>query len=338
MHKFSKLFSLLLVSVLALNLLAAFRPARAADDAPVKVLLDAQRTDLTNTLGSQGGSLLVDYGGFSLWSLPASQVIALAGQNGVAIPVDIDRIWLRGDLSIYTPEGEPDVPAGLRQVRGSGSQLWMVQFIGPIKDEWLNELTQVGLEIVFYMPNNAYVVWGDPAALARLDGLAERSPVIQWTGAYHPAYRLSPALNDVAVNGGSQMVDVTVQFYRTAAVEQSLVNLLALGGQMYKQPENILVFTNISLQVPADKLVELAGWPDVFNVEPWIAPQMFDEVQNQIIAGNVTTSGGNVVPSGPGYLAWLATKGFPTTQASYPVVDVVDDGIDQGKRGQRAAP
>ena len=206
----------------------------------------------------------------------------------------------------------------------------MVQFAGPIKGEWLTQLQAEGLEVVMYMPNNAYVVWG--AALAdKLAAARASNNMIQWTGAYHPAYRLSPALTEVASKAATAaMVDVTVQFYTTGGTADSVEQLLKLGGQVYKSTERILSFTNLTLQVPADKLVDLANQADVFNVEPWSAPHKMDEIQDQILAGNVISSGGAVVPNSPGYLAWLATKGFPTTPSSYPIVDIVDDGIDQG--------
>jgi len=53
-----------------------------------------------------------------------------------------------------------------------------------------------------------------------------------------------------------------------------------------------------------------------------------DERQDQIMAANLSGSS----PAGPGYLAWLASKGF--TQAQFEssgfVVDVTDSGIDNG--------
>ena len=30
--------------------------------------------------------------------------------------------------------------------------------------------------------------------------------------------------------------------------------------------------------MPAGRLVEIAGWSDVFDVEPWVAPHLHDEV------------------------------------------------------------
>jgi hypothetical protein len=49
------------------------------------------------------------------------------------------------------------------------------------------------------------------------------------------------------------------------------------------------------------------------------------------MAGNLNTAGSQ--PSGPGYLSWLtATVGFTTTPSAYPIVDITDDGIDNGER------
>ena len=70
---------------------------------------------------------------------------------------------------------------------------------------------------------------------------------------------------------------------------------------------------------------------DEKDIEPYERFEMQDEIQDQIVAGNLTGTN-PVTPTGPGYLAWLNSKGFPTDMNQYPIVDVVDDGIDQGAR------
>src|SRR5204863_1972986 len=61
---------------------------------------------------------------------------------------------------------------------------------------------------------------------------------------------------------------------------------------------------------------------------PYFEPRKYDERQDQIIAGNLSGTS----PSGPGYLTWLASKGFSQSQfdASGFAVDVSDSGIDNG--------
>lgn len=323
---------LLLSTVLVLP---GWEPAASAAPRPAapqgKILVDAADENTLQELIRQGAVRVADYGAFSLWQAPGSAVAGLRERAGASAPDDFDTIYLRGGRTVDTAAESVSRTSGLRQTRIQGAQFWLVQFIGPVKGEWLDELQAMDLTPVMYMPNNAYVIWGDGAALDALEKAIPKSPSIQWSGAYHPDYRLAPTLQEARqVLPGGEWADVTVQLYASPDASASLDQLMALGGMVYQSPSRLLNFVNISLQLPIEQLVDIAGWDDVFNVEPYVRPQLSDEVQNQIIAGNVTTSGGNIVPSGPGYLAWLATKGFPTTPASYPIVDVVDDGVDIG--------
>jgi hypothetical protein len=300
-----------------------------------KVIVDTGDRETAAILASRGGRILEEYGAFALWSVPQPELPSVQSRAGATVRDDLDSIGLRGGASIDTRTGAQTAPtaaAGLRQTRVSGSQFWIVQFVGPIKERWLTELRTAGLELVMYMPQNAYVVWGDGSALVNLDVLARKSTVIQFTGPYEPSYRLAPALQQ----GPTGTVPVTVQFYTTRAVDQSVARLRSLGGQVYREPSTVRTLTSLSLDLPAGQLTAVASWPDVFNVEPYTAPTKNVESQGQTIAGNlgiVHTWADFLVPvTGEGkYLAWLASKGFPTTPESYPIVDIVDDGIDNGE-------
>jgi subtilisin-like proprotein convertase family protein len=298
-----------------------------------KILVDNGDARAVADLTRRGGLLLVDYGAFALWRIPETEATAAARANAsVSVKDDFDTIGLRGG-AIDTRGTPPAAPAGLAQAKSNGPQLWLIQFIGPIKEAWLDDLRANGLQIVWYMPQNAYVVWGDGVAIDTLTRAAQKSPVIQFTGAYHPAYRLAPPLQQAArTRAAADTVSVTVQFYTTRNTSQSVAALRALGGTIRRELSTVETLTSLSLDVPIGQIVAIANWPDVFNVEPYVAPRKRDEAQGQIVAGNVTTAGGTVVPTGGtgSYLAWLASKGFPTTPSSYPIVDVVDDGIDNG--------
>lgn len=306
-----------------------------------KILVDAGDSETTDALLQQGATLLVDYGAFSLWQLApetgSMTLSRLTDQGSVTLRDDFDTIYLRGTSINPTQQTFPAVVSSLQQTRTADEQFWMVQFVGPIQDDWLDALRQQGLQLVSYMPNHAYVVWGTGEHLTNLEELADRSSFIQWTGPYHPAYRLDPQLEASLQNQQRQdeanddkMTSVTVQLYTTPQTEQSLDRLREPGGKVLWQPVQVRTLTNISLQLPANQLADIAAWPDVYNVEAWYAPEKLDEVQGQIIAGNVMSDSSQIVPTSPGYLDWLASKGFPTDPSRYPIVDIVDDGIDGG--------
>src|SRR6476660_2498524 len=87
-------------------------------------------------------------------------------------------------------------------------------------------------------------------------------------------------------------------------------------------------YVNLVVRLAAKDLELLATQPDVVSVQPYFTPKKLCERQAQIVAGNLS---GNLL-TGPGYLAWLATKGFTQAQfnASGFAVDVADSGIDDG--------
>ena len=81
-------------------------------------------------------------------------------------------------------------------------------------------------------------------------------------------------------------------------------------------------------RIPPERLTQLAAQPELISIQPYLEPHKMDERQGMIMAGNLT---GNV-PTGPGYLSWLASKGFSQSQftASGFAVDVSDSGLDNG--------
>lgn len=324
-------FGVLLVVAMLFASWPQFTQVRAVppDARTTKVIVDNGDPAAIQQLMARGATRIEDYGSFSLWRIPAAERTMLAANTSVTPATDFDTIQFRsGSVDTSTPI--PPVPANLRQGRTPGQQFWVVQFAGPIKPDWLDELRKDGLEIVSYIPNNAYIVWGDGGAIDALERSVATSPVRQFTGAYHTAYRLAPDLQTTKTPL-PENIAVTVQFYKTANVDASVAAVTALaGGTLLKGRQDLLNLVDITLAVPSSALPAIAARADVFNVEPFVEPKKRDERQGEIIAGHVVTNGGNVVPNPPGYLAWLASKGFPQTPASYPLVYVVDDGVDNG--------
>ncbi len=322
---FSILTGILFQSSMGFN----FRIVHAQTDL-VRVLIDQSAANQLD-LEREGAKILADYGAFLLVELSGGAALPEGAE-----PVD-DQIYLRGLAIDPSAGGEPPILAELRQQdRGASRGMWIIQFAGPIQDAWLEDLAASGLEVVAYLPEFAYIVWGDSPA-EKVAAMADRSAVVAWNGAYHPAYRLDENLRELAAGGESeQIAQVVVQLYHHSDVDLSLKQLEMISEDGLKSVEEVINLVNVRLTLPVGLLAEVAGWPDVYNLETWVEPVKHDEIQAQILAGNLIYSGGKWLPSGTGYLTWLASKGFPTTPSSYPIVDVVDDGIDLGNAGSIA--
>lgn len=274
--------------------------------------------------------MLADYGSFQLFETDAAPAPVTLRRARIESAAESDFIELNtGALDTRAPE----VMALRKQALPfAGKQLHLVQFVGPIKPEWRAALEQTGVSVVHYVPQNTYLVRGDNATLTKLQAWAATAEFVQWEGDYANDYKIHPRARPGSQKGAA--VAATPEWYAIQLVDDPEANgaTLALLDQLKLEPirqqYRSLNYLNVIVRLPVGKIAELATRPEVVSIRPYVAPQRRDERQGQIMAGNLT---GNV-PSGPGYLAWLASKGFTQAQfdASGFVVDVSDSGIDNG--------
>src|SRR5262249_7576331 len=106
----------------------------------------------------------------------------------------------------------------------------------------------------------------------------------------------------------------------------ALIERLRLGP--VRRQFRSLQFLNVIVPLSPEQLPLIATEPGVISIQPYFENQKLDERQDQMVAGSLNGKG----PSGPGYLAWLQSRGFSQAQfsASGFVVDVTDSGIDNG--------
>lgn len=240
-------------------------------------------------------------------------------------PVGPDSITLRLRAGYFDPlQGELPVPTSMRRALAAGQAgLRLVQFPGPIQGEWYAAMLKAGLDVVTYIPDYAYLVWGTDLGVA---SLGQAAP-LRWSGVYQPFYALHPDLANLAPLPGE--MEVVVQVYEHPGAEDTVQLVLSRAAGMLGKPHLVLTYRNFAVRIMSSELEWLAALPDVVNVEPRVPLIKFDEVQGQIMAGNLNPAG--TQPSGPGYLNWLSnTLGFTTAASAYPIVDVTDDGIDNG--------
>ena len=275
--------------------------------------------DIARQMIDAGGELVADYGSFQVIEVGGEARRRFAGRDRVEDRDEENRILLNAG-AINTADGTTPVDRAALQ-KFVGKRLHLVQFRGPVKPEWLDELTGAGVQVVTYIPHNAYLVYGDAASLARVRALKGARPHVQWEGALAATDKIHPR----ALASGVEWFSVQL-VQDDAANEETLLLLDALKQQPHRKQNRVLNYVNLVVKVPAGAISGIAAQPDVVSIHAHVTPKKFDERQGQISAGNIT----GTQPTGPGYLAWLASKGFAQTQftASGFSVDVTDSGID----------
>ncbi len=286
-------------------------------------------------LQAQGGRVIADYGGFQLIGLDTPG--RLSGAAAKAEPQDDSNVIELNAARLNTLDEALQVQR--KAVGGfAGKRLHLVQFAGPVKPEWRAELEASGAQIVNYIPNNAYLIYGNAVQLSAVQSWAAKSEYVQWDGVYQDDYKLQPGAvlkaeltteNGVAVSKPIPPRTFAIQLVKSPeenAATLQVIDLMKLAP--IRQQFEILNYMNVVVQLDQISLQAIAARPEVVSIAYYPEPRKFDERQDQIMAGNLSGS----APSGPGYLAWLAGKGF--TQAQFTAagfaVDLSDSGLDNG--------
>lgn len=214
----------------------------------------------------------------------------------------------------------------------TGKQLHLVQFSGPVQPAWVEQLVRDGFRIVNYIPDNAYLVYGEASSLRTMQTRAVTEASVHWEGPYRAVDKIQPGAKAAADPFKRPDPNLfAVQLVRDAAANaQTLAAIDAAKLEPVIRQSEVGIFLNLIVRLPVDSLDGLAARPDVVSIAPYNQPKMRDERQGMIVAGQLVANGS--APVSPGYTNWLASKGFTQAQfdASGFVVDVTDSGVDTG--------
>ena len=207
-------------------------------------------------------------------------VLSVAGQN------ENKLIRLRNEV-ISTPA--PDrARAGLQGFAAEPvvNGLYLVQFVTRFEAAWREPLMQAGVELVRYVPDDAFVARLTNARLAQVRGLA----FVRWVGAYRPDLKIQAGLR-LGLNGkeagGSKAVSVLVS-PRAGAAELA---------EAQRKIQSLRIQSRSSLgtilrgEVSSAQLAALSRSDAVLWIEPAPRMRLNDEISAKIVAGGEIPEG-----------------------------------------------
>lgn len=311
---------------LALAACMATTPVLADD---VKVLVKSQHA--LKQIPQE--SLIQDYGQFKLYRMSATKANKLAANNSaVNIVSDMDQLLFDSftfDTQRIHNQYNFDANALLTE---DGSGLRVVQFTGPVKQEWLNSLSQHGVKLIHYVANNGYLVWTDTAASQALESLQSRQHFIQFNAPFTAQFKkgstIDEALRRQQSTQGTETINVVVQLADSPENNRSKAVINQLAQTINSPWRQVMKFHSTRITVSVQDLPTLLNLVDSFWVSEYFERTLNDEIQNIILTGDLTPDGSQ--PAMTGYEGFLSTKGFSTNPTDYPVVDITDDGIGDG--------
>ncbi|HVV01188.1 MAG TPA: S8 family serine peptidase [Verrucomicrobiae bacterium] len=231
---------------------------------------------------------------------------------------DVKPILLRGETLLPQKSGKA---SGATARAGSGgasvlasraSGLCLVQMKGPLSDEDRLALKTMGVDLLRYVPKDAFV--------ARLNGMTlsavQSLPFVNWAGEYAARHKLHPALapNSPARLAAKPLSIAVLLAPRLAAADVAKVKGLLSNA---RQQSSLRAGTVLRGLVSPSQLETLAASDSVLWIEPSRPMKLVDEVSSKLVAGD----GGQ-----PGVLL-PETHGY---DGSGVTVAVADSGLNNG--------
>jgi hypothetical protein len=269
-------------------------------------------------------SAVADYGSYRL--LRGDPALAPAGAWLLDAPHELKFDRQRID----TRRSSIDVPSGFVVGAPAGPALHLVQFAGPIRHGWLEQLRAAGALPIQYVANNGYLVWADAATRSRLANLARVGNPLRFSQPLPGFLKLGNALFERLQVGVDEAIPiaVVVQRYRFGNDAEGRERIGALGLKPLDDWTPQLGYEVARFSATFAQIRALIALPDVYWVGEYLPPTLDDEVQAQVIRGYLNAD--RSAPLGPGYLDWLQALGFPADADAYPVLDITDSGVGNG--------
>ncbi|MEO7934623.1 MAG: hypothetical protein ABIR27_00025, partial [Dokdonella sp.] len=258
---------------------------------------------------------IADYGSWRLFEGDAADLPTKSWVLGDAHRLKFDRLLINTRLPVI------EAPAGFSLKSPNAAALQIVQFVGPIKDAWLDQLRAAGAVPIQYVDSDGYLVWADVATRSKLDAMVASGQVLQYSKSLPGFIKLGNSLFDRLQRGapGTEKASVIVQRYRHDGAG-GRERFSALGLKPIDDWTPQLGYEIARFEASDAQIRQLIEFPDVFWVGEYVAPRMNDEMQAQILHGNLNAD--QSTPLEPGYLPWLRSLGFSEEADAYPILDI----------------
>ncbi|HLF05662.1 MAG TPA: S8 family serine peptidase, partial [Thermoplasmata archaeon] len=233
-----------------------------------------------------------------------------------SVPLVHPRISSYPDYgSVFFSTGPRDPvadPLDIDAARPGSPAFYIVQFRGPIKEEWKSRLSAFG-SIAVYVPHDSFVVVLSPGEVAQVSSL----PEVRWVGHFDASYKLDPRVSRLAATPLAARDTDRIRVVEFPGADPAAVEaVFDSHGTVPQVTYELLIGRITVLRAPVDLanlLQELASTEGV----QWVEPAQDAVARNDLAKW--------VIQTGQSGQAKLHDKGI---KGEGQVAGVADDGQD----------
>lgn len=195
-----------------------------------------------------------------------------------------------------------------------------VQFVGPVKPEWLEEMKRASLVPLSYYHDFTYLVHGKADDVKKL----EKSPNVRATMPYGKGLKLDRASSELEEEGeGEGEKDFWILVLKPGGkVDETIKEIEDLGVTIKKERHEASYYEKVLATIPASLIQKVAELPSVLYIEEYRVEELEDEVADQIVAGNYDALNIPFI----GYQNFLNNIGV---DGSGVTIGICDGGVDE---------
>ncbi|MFO7676843.1 MAG: S8 family serine peptidase, partial [Thermoplasmatota archaeon] len=254
--------------------------------------------------------------------------VSVFEDNGLSVRLLPHRsVLFVGDVVFDCFDDEVVIPDTLFVDGYDGDEmgLYLVHMVGPIAQGWRPALEDLGVEVLHYVHNFAYLVRMTPEDCFDVLDLY----FVDWVGVYHPFFKFEQGLSPGMVYIGL-VADASMETIAHIHESTEVVSFV-------ETHEGYRFLCNVE---SVEQLYEFAAIHDVFYLSEYNEPSLHAEIDSQIIGGGTWILDDDNNPSTPyrahgSYGAYINQLGYTGDGVT---IAIADTGIGDGTIGDAGHP
>ena len=238
-------------------------------------------------------------------------MVCSAGGAGAPVILDwgvldtMDAAQQRASQRIMSSPKQPTV----QKLSARGTAPWLVQFDDVVREDWKSALEAAGADIKGYVPENAFLVQATPRQIAAIGS----QPHVAYVGEFLPEYKRAAKVRaKLARVKAAEEADAAAAYrilaFSAAEREGVAQKIAALTGAPVAAAEGELIRVDLT----AAQVEEITGWGEVQWVEPYVRPQLWNDVAVRTNLMGVTNAWSLLGLTGAGQTIAVCDTGLDT--------------------------